>query len=82
MTAAADPVPMNQRRRIGALRLLALAVLPVVLLAAPRWGSVGPGNEALELAGLALLLAGVGGRLWSILNVGARKNRRLARDGP
>ena len=62
MTAAADPVPMNQRRRIGALRLLALAVLPVVLLAAPRWGSVvGPGHEALELAGLALLLGG-GGR--------------------
>lgn len=82
MSVAADPVPVNQRRRIAVLRGLGLFLLAPVLLAAPRWGFEGAGHEALEVLGLALLLVGVGGRVWSILYVGARKNRRLVTEGP
>jgi len=39
-------------------------------------------HELIEAYGLALILIGVGGRLWSILYIGGRKSAELVSSGP
>ena len=75
-------VPFNQRIRIFVLRVLGLAVvLPLVLFTSP-WIAEGFLRDLLRLAGTLLVIAGVLGRFWAILYIGARKNQTIMRDGP
>lgn len=39
-------------------------------------------HEAIESIGLALILVGIGGRLWSILYIGERKSAEVVQTGP
>ena len=73
--------PVDQRRRILMLRLSALAMLPLVILARPVWlDTLAAG--ALEQVGALMIVAGVLGRFWSILYIGGQKNARVVREGP
>ena len=73
--------PVDQSRRILALRLSALALFPLVLLAKPIWLDTFAAG-ALEQIGALLIVAGVIGRFWSILYIGGRKNELVVQDGP
>lgn len=75
-------VPVNQKRRILVIRLVFLAVLPLILFVQPSLPISSLEHEVMEAAGLMLLLVGVLGRLWSILYIGSVKNKKLMRDGP
>jgi protein-S-isoprenylcysteine O-methyltransferase Ste14 len=76
------PHPVNQKRRILVIRLVFLAALPLILFVQPRLSIGSFEHEILEAAGLLLLVAGVLGRLWSILYIGSVKNATVMRDGP
>lgn len=72
----------NQRIRIWALRLIGLGVLlPLIVLTRPLWAD-GMIRELSGLLGTFLIVAGVLGRFWAILYIGARKNRLVMQDGP
>lgn len=73
-------VPVNQRLRIRALQAGAVLVAILVLFVRPVIGGVA--HEVIQMVGLALVLVCVGGRLWSILYIGARKNAELVTGGP
>ena len=74
--------PFNQRIRIWALRLIGLGVLlPLIVLTRPLWAH-GIIRDLTRLAGTFLIVAGVLGRFWAILYIGARKNRLVMQDGP
>ena len=73
--------PVDQSKRILGLRLGALLVLPLIVLARPVLdGSLA--GIAMEQAGILLVVAGVLGRFWSILYIGGRKNAQVVMDGP
>lgn len=72
--------PFNQKIRITGLRLCAIVVLPVVVLAAPVWD--GLPLAALHMAGILCVVAAVLGRFWSILHICGRKNSAVMQDGP
>lgn len=74
----ATPVP--QRQRIHILRVGALTMLPLLLLAQPTWDGVA--HELIEVAGICLVFACMVGRMWSILYVGSKKNVELVTTGP
>lgn len=71
----------NQKKRIAALWLLAALFLSALLLIKPYWHD-GPVHEAIEYTGLILVFFAILGRLWSILYIGAHKNRQLIEIGP
>ena len=73
---------VNQNRRINALRGAFLLMLPILLFVRPHLDIDGNGHEIIEGLGTLILIAGVLGRLWSILYVGAVKNAELMQDGP
>lgn len=79
---AVPVLPVHQKHRILVIRIAFIAALPLILLVQPRVPVGTLGHEAIEVVGLALLLVGVLGRLWSILYVGSVKNRELMRSGP
>lgn len=81
MTDAAV-APFDQKIRIGVLRLGAVVLIPLLVLARPCLPEQGLAAEAMRLAGIALILACVFGRLWAILYIGRAKNRRVVTDGP
>jgi protein-S-isoprenylcysteine O-methyltransferase Ste14 len=81
---AAAPLvaPVNQNRRILVLRLTFIALVPLILFTRSAWSDRHWIFEAVELAGVLLVIAGVLGRLWSILYIGGRKNAEIMQDGP
>lgn len=76
------PQPFNQKLRLAALWLMSICVATVILFTRPRISEEGLLHEVMETAGLALLIAAVMGRLWSILYIGSKKNRELVTLGP
>jgi protein-S-isoprenylcysteine O-methyltransferase Ste14 len=74
--------PFDQKIRIGALRLGAALLVPLLVLTPPCFPADGLAVEAMKLAGAALILACVLGRLWAILYIGRHKNRGVMTDGP
>ncbi|SOH94436.1 Protein-S-isoprenylcysteine O-methyltransferase Ste14 [Monaibacterium marinum] len=79
---ATDTSPVNQRARIITLRIVALAVIPLIIFSTPAWGVDSLALEFFENVGILLLIAGVIGRLWSILYAGGRKNKTIVQIGP
>lgn len=78
----AKPKPFNQKIRITTLRIAsALLLLPLVLLTRPLWDAGWP-RDVTRLLGSLLIVAGVLGRFWAILYIGARKNKQVMQDGP
>lgn len=74
--------PANQKRRINTLRAVMLVVIPLVLFTRPGLPLNGGLMDAIESAGMLLVIGGVLGRFWSILYIGSRKNALVMRDGP
>lgn len=73
-------VPVNQKVRIRVLQIGAALVALLILFVRPAIGGIA--HEAIQMVGLALVLVCVGGRMWSILYIGARKNAELVTGGP
>jgi protein-S-isoprenylcysteine O-methyltransferase Ste14 len=67
-------------------RKITRAVLPfgllIVLLTRHSWPSDSAIAEVLKLSGIALVAAGVTGRLWCTAYIGGRKNQELVTGGP
>lgn len=82
MTLAATPLPFNQKKRISVLWTVCIAIIAVIILAQPGVADGSYNHEILESTGLALIIAAVMGRLWSILYIGAKKNEELIMSGP
>jgi protein-S-isoprenylcysteine O-methyltransferase Ste14 len=82
MAAVTSPNPFNQRKRLAVVQLLGVAVLGLLLFSRPGWNEASQVHEFVEMSGLALVLACIFGRLWSILYVGSVKNRCLVIGGP
>jgi protein-S-isoprenylcysteine O-methyltransferase Ste14 len=85
MTAnlTAKPVkPFNQRIRIWGLRLFFLAAVPLILFTRSAWDESDWQFGVMEVSGVFLIIAGVLGRFWAILYIGAVKNRGVMQDGP
>ena len=73
-------MPINQRIRIRLLQAGGVLFAGLALFAAP---AIGDGaHETIEMAGVALVLACIAGRMWSILYIGASKNSDLVMTGP
>jgi protein-S-isoprenylcysteine O-methyltransferase Ste14 len=72
--------PLNQRVRIHLIQAGALLIAAALLFARPVLE--GEAHEMMEMTGFALVLVCVAGRMWSILYIGARKNRALTTLGP
>jgi len=72
--------PLNQRLRIHLIQAGATIAAAALLLARPVLD--GQTHELIEMAGFGLVLICVAGRMWSILYIGARKNRDLTTLGP
>lgn len=70
----------NQRKRIALSWVFAAVFLPITVIVQPYWGGVT--TEALEALGLMLVFFAILGRLWSILYIGAHKNRKVVDFGP
>lgn len=70
----------NQRKRIALSWVFAAVFLPITVIVQPYWGGVT--TEALEALGLMLVFFAILGRLWSILYIGAHKNRKVVDVGP
>lgn len=81
-TTSPAVAPANQPRRILMLRLTFLMVLPLILFTQSAWMQVHWMFEVLEVLGVFMIIAGVLGRLWSILYIGGRKNAQIMQDGP
>jgi len=65
-------------------RLVLALIIGVVCLLLVFSGSLQSefNHEAIESHGLALILLGIGGRLWSILYIGGRKSAEVVSSGP
>jgi protein-S-isoprenylcysteine O-methyltransferase Ste14 len=70
------------RHRNVLIRLIVLLCVPVVLLSHHSWDEEGALDEALDVAGAALVTIGVLGRIWSTLYIAGRKNNELVVAGP
>lgn len=73
-------LPINQRTRIRTLQAGGVLFAALALFVGPAIGN--EAHEAIEMAGVALVLACVAGRMWSILYIGGRKNSDLVTAGP
>jgi protein-S-isoprenylcysteine O-methyltransferase Ste14 len=81
--AALTPAkPVNQRRRIAALRLAFLFMLPLMIFSRSAWDRMHWAFELLEVIGIALIIVAVLGRFWAVLYIGQRKNATVMQDGP
>ncbi|MDX3927266.1 MAG: isoprenylcysteine carboxylmethyltransferase family protein [Shinella sp.] len=79
---ASSQTAFNQKKRIATLWLLAIAFLLTIVFSRPLWGDGTEIHETVEVAGLVLVFFAMLGRLWSILYIGAHKNRSLVTAGP
>lgn len=77
-----NPKPFVQKKRLRVLQVGAAVFVAMILFAAPIWEEGGNTHEIIEMTGIALVLACIFGRLWSILYVGGRKNQELVTGGP
>lgn len=71
---------VNQRLRRHVLAFL-IGVIGVLLIFGGSLQSE-LAHENIEAYGLALMLVGIGGRLWSILYIGGRKSAEVVSSGP
>ena len=71
-----------QKRRINILRLVFVALLPLVLFTRSAWEDMPAIHETAEALGALLVISGVLGRFWAILYSGGRKNETVVQDGP
>lgn len=76
------PLPFRQNKRIVSLWVTAVAFLSLLIVSRPYVNEAGSLDIVLDYCGLLLLLAGISGRLWSILYIGGKKNRELITTGP
>ncbi|MCV3210463.1 isoprenylcysteine carboxylmethyltransferase family protein [Mesorhizobium sp. YC-39] len=72
--------PADQKARIRLLQLGALLLLIAFMTMRPAFSR--DGSDTVECLGVALVLLCVAGRMWSILYIGAKKNRELITVGP
>lgn len=77
-----NPKAFDQRKRLIVVRIAAIAAIVLLLFAKPGLTEGSEGHEHIELLGFILILICVGGRLWSILYVGGKKNDELISMGP
>ena len=75
-------VPFDQRIRIGALRVGAVLLLPLLALTQPAFAEEGLLVELVEFLGISCIITCVLGRLWAILYIGMHKNKGVVTDGP
>lgn len=73
-------LPVDQRARIRILQAGGAVLAALMLFVHPAIG--GDPHEAIEMAGVGLVLACIAGRMWSILYIGGRKNADLVTAGP
>lgn len=73
-------LPANQRARIRVLQLGALLSLLPLLTIHPMFSA--DGSRFVEYLGVLLVLVCVGGRMWSVLYIGTKKNVELVTAGP
>lgn len=71
-----------QFRRKQMLAALVVMLAICMLFIRSYWAEGGPAHEAIEDAGLVLILVCVLGRAWSTLYIGGRKKAELVREGP
>jgi protein-S-isoprenylcysteine O-methyltransferase Ste14 len=69
----------NRRLITGGFLLVGL---PLILFIQHSWPEGGTIDRAFDYSGIALILAGLGGRAWSTMYIGGRKNSQLVQDGP
>lgn len=72
----------NLRTRGRNTRILGLAAMLALPFVQSRWPVEGVLHETLEMAGLALLVACILGRIWCSAYIGGRKNYELVTIGP
>ena len=83
MTSTRTVKPANQRLRIALLRIFsAVVALPLILFTRSAWADHDAVFAVLHVSGVLLVVAGVLGRFWAILYIGASKNRGVMQDGP
>lgn len=83
MTAAArstSEMGRYQRRRRVLLALLIGAFCALLIFGGSPHDELA--HERIEAHGIALILIGIGGRLWSILYIGGRKSAEVVTTGP
>lgn len=76
------PLDAVQSRRKLLLAGLVAIIAVAVLFIRSYWSGAGTVHEAIEEAGLVLILVCVLGRAWATLYIGGRKKRELVREGP
>jgi len=83
MTSTRTVKPANQRLRIALLRIFsAVVALPLILFTRSAWADHDAVFAVLRVLGVLLVVAGVLGRFWAILYIGAAKSRGVMQDGP
>jgi protein-S-isoprenylcysteine O-methyltransferase Ste14 len=74
--------PFNQKIRIAILRIFFLLAIPLILFTRSAWMRQDWLFDILETVGVFLIIGAVLGRFWSILYIGAVKNKMVMQDGP
>ena len=77
-----SPQAFDQHKRLIVVQVAVVLAMVLLLFAKPFLSEGSDGHELMELLGVVLVLACVGGRLWSILYVGGKKNEELISAGP
>jgi protein-S-isoprenylcysteine O-methyltransferase Ste14 len=74
--------PPTQTVRKAVLLAAVLMGIAFLFVGGSRWGGSSWTHEAIEWAGIALIVLCILGRTWSALYIGGNKNRTLVTDGP
>jgi protein-S-isoprenylcysteine O-methyltransferase Ste14 len=82
MQEVSSPTPFMQKKRIVVLWVFTVAFLAVIAVSQPWLDEQSGLDIALDILGSFLVIAGVFGRLWSILYIGGNKNNQLVTAGP
>lgn len=77
-----EAMRIAQRRRIRWLWLVAVLVIPLGAIAAPRLSDGTALHELLHYSGVLLVVSAVLGRTWCALYIGGKKFGRLVTEGP
>lgn len=77
-----SPKAFDQHKRLIVVKVAVVLAIALLLFAKPFLSEGSSGHEFIELLGGVLILICVGGRLWSILYVGGKKNEELISAGP
>lgn len=73
---------VDQRGRLKLIQTVVVLVCGILLVSEPIIPNTSLAHAAIEAIGFTFVLACVGGRLWSILYIGGRKNDELIDIGP